>query len=73
MKIIADLHVHSKYSRATSKEMEIKTLSRVGEMKGVNLIGAVCRPQGSSSSLTPWQDSTKIWRILAENLYVLKP
>jgi len=39
MKIIADFHIHSKYSRATSKEMEVKTLARYAEMKGINLLG----------------------------------
>ena len=39
MKIIADFHIHSKYSRATSKEMEVKTLSRYAGMKGIHLLG----------------------------------
>lgn len=39
MKIIADLHIHSKYSRATSKDMEVATLSRYAEMKGIHLLG----------------------------------
>ena len=39
MRIIADLHIHSKYSRATSKDMEVQTLSRWAEMKGINVLG----------------------------------
>lgn len=39
MRIIADFHIHSKYSRATSKEMEVRTLSRYAGMKGINLLG----------------------------------
>lgn len=39
MKIIADLHIHSKYSRATSKDMEVTTLARYAAMKGINLLG----------------------------------
>ena len=39
MKIIADFHIHSKYSRATSKEMEVRTLSRYAGMKGIDLLG----------------------------------
>ena len=39
MKIIGDFHIHSKYSRATSREMEVNTLARFAEMKGINLIG----------------------------------
>lgn len=36
---IADLHIHSKYSRASSKNMEPKTLARIGKLKGLDLIG----------------------------------
>lgn len=39
MRIVADLHIHSKYSRATSKDMEVNALSRWAEMKGINLLG----------------------------------
>ncbi|MFA5303860.1 MAG: endonuclease Q family protein [Candidatus Nanoarchaeia archaeon] len=37
--IYSDFHIHSKYSRATSKTMDIKHLSIYGAMKGLNLIG----------------------------------
>jgi len=36
---IADLHIHSKYSRACSKYMEIPVLAKIGKLKGLNLIG----------------------------------
>uniref|UniRef100_A0A832GPU6 DNA helicase UvrD n=1 Tax=Caldimicrobium thiodismutans TaxID=1653476 RepID=A0A832GPU6_9BACT len=36
---IADFHLHSKYSRASSKNMEPKTLFRMGSLKGLDLIG----------------------------------
>jgi uncharacterized protein (TIGR00375 family) len=39
VKIIADFHIHSKYSRATSKEMEVGTLASWAEKKGINLLG----------------------------------
>ncbi len=39
MKIIADLHIHSKYSRATSKIMDIESLSYWARLKGINLLG----------------------------------
>lgn len=39
MKIIADFHIHSKYSRATSNDMEIPTLSKWAKIKGINLLG----------------------------------
>jgi uncharacterized protein (TIGR00375 family) len=37
-RFIADLHVHSKYSRATSKEMELDTIARWGRIKGIRLV-----------------------------------
>lgn len=38
MKFIADLHIHSKYSRATSKDMELEGLSRWAKLKGIDLL-----------------------------------
>jgi uncharacterized protein (TIGR00375 family) len=39
MKFIADFHVHSKYSRATSKEMDVENMARWATIKGVRLLG----------------------------------
>jgi len=39
MKIFTDLHIHSKYARATSKDMDLEHLSQYGKLKGLNLIG----------------------------------
>ena len=39
MQIIADFHIHSKYSRATSKDMGIETLGEWADIKGINLLG----------------------------------
>lgn len=39
MKVFADLHIHSRYSRATSSNMNIENLSYYGTRKGLNLIG----------------------------------
>ncbi|MCX8174931.1 MAG: endonuclease Q family protein [Candidatus Micrarchaeota archaeon] len=38
-KIVADLHIHSKSSRATSSGMELETLSRWARIKGIDLLG----------------------------------
>ena len=39
MRFTADLHIHSKYSRATSPNMNIKTLSEYAKLKGISLLG----------------------------------
>ena len=39
MQIIADFHLHSKYSRATSKEMNLDGISTAAKMKGIKLMG----------------------------------
>lgn len=39
MRIIADFHLHSKHSRATSPDMEVESLAKWGKIKGINLIG----------------------------------
>ena len=40
MRLVADLHLHSKYSRATSKELDVEGLYRWSKIKGINLIGS---------------------------------
>jgi len=37
--IIADLHIHSRYSRATSKNLSIDNLVKWARVKGINLLG----------------------------------
>ncbi len=39
MKIFADLHLHSHYSRATSNKMNIENLEKYAKIKGLNLLG----------------------------------
>lgn len=36
---VVDLHVHSKYSRATSKNCDLEGLYRWGKLKGIHIIG----------------------------------
>ncbi|MDX9715124.1 MAG: endonuclease Q family protein [Dissulfurispiraceae bacterium] len=38
MQFIADLHIHSKYSRATSRDMSPETLWRWAQLKGISVI-----------------------------------
>ena len=39
MEFIADFHIHSKYSRATSKDMDIVHIAEWAKLKGVTLMG----------------------------------
>ncbi|RJQ52017.1 MAG: DNA helicase UvrD [Nitrospiraceae bacterium] len=39
MRFIADLHIHSKYSRATSKDMSPESIWRWAQLKGITVIG----------------------------------
>ncbi|MFH0739419.1 MAG: endonuclease Q family protein [Candidatus Omnitrophota bacterium] len=40
MEFIADFHVHSKYSRATSKDMDVRHIAQWAKLKGVTLMGS---------------------------------
>lgn len=37
--IFADLHIHSRFSRATSKDLNIENLNKWAKIKGINLLG----------------------------------
>jgi uncharacterized protein (TIGR00375 family) len=39
LRVIADLHIHSRYSRATSQQMSITEIARFAKIKGLNLVG----------------------------------
>ena len=39
MRVIADLHIHSRFSRATSQKMNIDEITRFARIKGLNLVG----------------------------------
>ncbi|MCK5176129.1 MAG: DNA helicase UvrD, partial [Candidatus Aenigmarchaeota archaeon] len=39
MKYFCDLHIHSKYSRGTSKNITIENLSKYAKIKGLHILG----------------------------------
>ncbi|MBI3292942.1 MAG: DNA helicase UvrD, partial [Elusimicrobia bacterium] len=39
MRFVADLHLHSPYSRATSRDMDLPHLAQWGRIKGIQLLG----------------------------------
>jgi len=39
MQFIADFHIHSKYSRATSKDMDLENLDKWAKIKGIKVLG----------------------------------
>jgi len=39
MKFITDFHIHSKYSRATSKDMDLENLAHWAKIKGIKVLG----------------------------------
>ena len=39
MKFFADLHIHSHYSRATSKNLNFEHLSKWAQLKGITVVG----------------------------------
>ena len=39
MKVVADLHLHSKYSRAVSQQMVLPEMAKWAKRKGINLVG----------------------------------
>lgn len=39
MRVIADFHIHSRFSRATSEKMNIEEITRFARIKGLNLVG----------------------------------
>jgi len=39
MRFVADFHIHSKYSRATSRDMDLENLDKWAKIKGIKVLG----------------------------------
>ena len=46
----ADLHIHSKFSRACSRDCDLEHLALVGRRKGISVIGTGDMPQQTTVS-----------------------
>ena len=44
MEFIADLHVHSRYSRATAKNLDLENLYIAAQLKGVTVVKVLFQP-----------------------------
>ena len=56
MKFIADFHIHSKYSRATSSLMDLENLDRWAKIKGVKVLSKL----GTNATLEIDCDKTEL-------------
>lgn len=71
MRFIADLHVHSHHSRATSKEMNIVSLAKWAQLKGTSVLatGDFTHPRWFNElqeKLEPAEDSPGLFKLKAE-------
>ncbi len=67
MRFIADLHLHSRYSRATSRDMELEILAVWGKKKGISLLGT-----GDFTHPTYFAEMRSKLEPFGEGIYVLK-
>ncbi|ODS36546.1 MAG: hypothetical protein A7315_01660 [Candidatus Altiarchaeales archaeon WOR_SM1_79] len=67
MRFIADLHIHSRYSRATSRDMELESLAIWGKKKGITLLGT-----GDFTHPTYFAEMRSKLEPFNEGIYVLK-
>ena len=67
MKFIADLHVHSKYSRATAANLDLENLYITAQIKGISLIAT-----GDFTHPAWWQEIREKLEPAQEGLFKLK-
>jgi PHP family Zn ribbon phosphoesterase len=64
MDVNADLHIHSKYSMATSNKMDVPTIAREAAKKGVHLVGTGdCLHAGWMESIKKLPESDGIFSL----------
>jgi uncharacterized protein (TIGR00375 family) len=68
MKFIADFHIHSHYSRATSKKLDLPNLYKAAQIKGISLIGT-----GDFTHPGWFSELSEKLIPAEEGLYALKP
>ncbi len=71
MRVIADLHIHGKYSRATSEQMSILEIAKYAKIKGLSLVGTgdFTHPQWLkeiNETLTP-EGNSGLFKLANEN------
>ena len=57
MKFVADLHIPSHYSRATSKNLDFEHLSQWAQLKGVNLVVEAKHVEDGNASVSQYMQS----------------
>jgi uncharacterized protein (TIGR00375 family) len=82
--MIADLHIHSRYSRATSKEMMIPKIAEYAKLKGINMVatGDFTHPQWlkelkanlkeSGKGIYEYESTKFILNVEVNNIYTKK-
>ncbi len=68
MKFIADFHIHSKYSRATARNLDLENLYISAQIKGITVIGS-----GDFTHPAWWQEIKEKLVPAQEGLFQLKP
>jgi uncharacterized protein (TIGR00375 family) len=66
MQVVADLHIHSPFSRATSKDMSFKNLERGALVKGLDVLGT------GDFTHPRWREEIRASLVLEDGLYKLK-
>jgi uncharacterized protein (TIGR00375 family) len=66
MRIVVDLHIHSRYSRATSKDMSFKSLERGAIVKGLDVLGT------GDFTHPKWREEIRAALVEEDGLYRLR-